>query len=221
MAKHGCAGKNDCKGQGGCKTSDGGCSGKNSCKGKGGCATDGSKKNNTYRRRAGEGRRRRTYVVVTPIPDAPRQSLNETFRLRIPPRPRRRHWSAQTAFFRVKENRASGPLAGNRSRKLYEFWRISTGDPRPVRQPLAHRLSRRQSVHWQRRSRSTRSMWSACKAVLERTRALWYSDHLCFTSVGGEYFHDLLPLPFSQEAADHVVTRVKQLKKKIQLPFFC
>ena len=43
MAKHSCAGKNDCKGQGGCKTGDGGCSGKNSCKGKGGCATDGSK----------------------------------------------------------------------------------------------------------------------------------------------------------------------------------
>src|SRR5262249_10650085 len=43
MAKHGCAGKNDCKGQGGCKTSDGGCAGKNSCKGKGGCATDGTK----------------------------------------------------------------------------------------------------------------------------------------------------------------------------------
>ena len=39
MAKHGCAGQNDCKGQGGCKTGDGGCSGKNSCKGKGGCAT--------------------------------------------------------------------------------------------------------------------------------------------------------------------------------------
>jgi hypothetical protein len=43
MAKHGCAAKNDCKGQGGCKTGDAGCSGKNSCKGKGGCATDGSK----------------------------------------------------------------------------------------------------------------------------------------------------------------------------------
>jgi uncharacterized protein (UPF0276 family) len=57
------------------------------------------------------------------------------------------------------------------------------------------------------------------KAVLERTKALWFSDHLCFTSVGGEYFHDLLPLPFSHEAADHVVTRVKQLKKKISLPF--
>ncbi|GGG92185.1 hypothetical protein [Silvibacterium dinghuense] len=43
-AKHACKGKNDCKGQGGCKSSDNGCKGKNSCKGKGGCATDGSKK---------------------------------------------------------------------------------------------------------------------------------------------------------------------------------
>ncbi len=41
--KHSCAGKNDCKGKGGCKSSDNGCKGKNSCKGKGGCATDGSK----------------------------------------------------------------------------------------------------------------------------------------------------------------------------------
>ena len=36
---HDCAGKNSCKGKGGCKTSDNGCAGKNSCKGKGGCAT--------------------------------------------------------------------------------------------------------------------------------------------------------------------------------------
>ena len=57
------------------------------------------------------------------------------------------------------------------------------------------------------------------KALLERTKALWYSDHLCFTSVGGEYFHDLLPLPFSNEAAEHVVKRVGQLKRKIDLPF--
>ena len=40
---HACAGKNSCKGNGGCKTGDNGCKAKNSCKGKGGCATDGSK----------------------------------------------------------------------------------------------------------------------------------------------------------------------------------
>jgi hypothetical protein len=36
---HACKGKNECKGQGGCKTGDAGCKGKNSCKGKGGCKT--------------------------------------------------------------------------------------------------------------------------------------------------------------------------------------
>ena len=35
---HDCAGKNSCKGKGGCKTGDNKCAGKNSCKGKGGCA---------------------------------------------------------------------------------------------------------------------------------------------------------------------------------------
>jgi hypothetical protein len=35
---HDCAGKNSCKGKGGCKTGDNGCAGKNTCKGKGGCA---------------------------------------------------------------------------------------------------------------------------------------------------------------------------------------
>jgi len=40
---HSCAGKNDCKGVGGCKTSDQGCKGKNTCKGKGGCDTSAPK----------------------------------------------------------------------------------------------------------------------------------------------------------------------------------
>ncbi|MEQ1862382.1 MAG: hypothetical protein ABMA13_20890 [Chthoniobacteraceae bacterium] len=35
---HDCAGKNSCKGKGGCKSGDKGCQGKNTCKGKGGCA---------------------------------------------------------------------------------------------------------------------------------------------------------------------------------------
>ncbi len=37
-ADHSCAGKNTCKGKGGCKSGDNSCAGKNSCKGKGGCA---------------------------------------------------------------------------------------------------------------------------------------------------------------------------------------
>ncbi len=41
--KHGCKGKNECKGKGGCKTDKHACKGKNDCKGQGGCATDGAK----------------------------------------------------------------------------------------------------------------------------------------------------------------------------------
>ncbi|HSB63475.1 MAG TPA: hypothetical protein VLJ18_04880 [Thermoanaerobaculia bacterium] len=36
---HVCAGKNGCKGQGGCGTKDHSCAGQNACKGKGGCAS--------------------------------------------------------------------------------------------------------------------------------------------------------------------------------------
>ena len=38
-AKHACKGKNDCKGQGGCKTDKNSCKGQNACKGQGGCKT--------------------------------------------------------------------------------------------------------------------------------------------------------------------------------------
>lgn len=38
----------------------------------------------------------------------------------------------------------------------------------------------------------------------------WHSDHLCFGIVGGAVLHDLLPLPFTLEAAEHVANRVRQ-----------
>ena len=38
VERHACAGLNDCKGLGGCRSGDNGCAGKNSCSGKGGCA---------------------------------------------------------------------------------------------------------------------------------------------------------------------------------------
>jgi uncharacterized protein (UPF0276 family) len=57
------------------------------------------------------------------------------------------------------------------------------------------------------------------KAILDRVDAPWFSDHLCFTSIGGRYFHDLIPLPFSHEAVDHVAARVKKVKSLIKRPF--
>ncbi|GAB4391409.1 MAG: DUF692 domain-containing protein [Gammaproteobacteria bacterium] len=40
----------------------------------------------------------------------------------------------------------------------------------------------------------------------------WISDHLCWTSHQGKQLHELMPLPYTQEALNHVVTRVCQVQ---------
>ncbi len=41
------------------------------------------------------------------------------------------------------------------------------------------------------------------------------SDHLCWTSLGGHNTHDLLPVPYTQEALEHVVGRVAQVQARL------
>jgi uncharacterized protein (UPF0276 family) len=48
------------------------------------------------------------------------------------------------------------------------------------------------------------------KALAERIDAAWISDHLCWTGVQGKNLHDLMPLPYTEEAIRHVATRVMQ-----------
>ena len=47
------------------------------------------------------------------------------------------------------------------------------------------------------------------KALRERTRARWLSDHLCWTGSAGQRVHDLLPMPYNGEALRHVAERVR------------
>jgi uncharacterized protein (UPF0276 family) len=46
------------------------------------------------------------------------------------------------------------------------------------------------------------------KALAERVRPLWVSDHLCWTGVDGFNSHDLLPLPLTEEALDVVCDNI-------------
>ena len=46
------------------------------------------------------------------------------------------------------------------------------------------------------------------KALVDRVEPMWVSDHLCFTGLSGLNMHDLLPLPYTEEALDHVAERV-------------
>jgi len=50
------------------------------------------------------------------------------------------------------------------------------------------------------------------KTLAERIEPAWISDHLCWTGVNGVNLHDLLPLPYTQEAVQHVADRVKTVQ---------
>ncbi|MGR8981825.1 MAG: MNIO family bufferin maturase [Gammaproteobacteria bacterium] len=50
------------------------------------------------------------------------------------------------------------------------------------------------------------------KALAERIQPAWISDHLCWTGVNGVNLHDLLPLPYTEEAVQHVVDRVRTVQ---------
>jgi uncharacterized protein (UPF0276 family) len=48
-----------------------------------------------------------------------------------------------------------------------------------------------------------------------RVEPAWISDHLCWTSVGGHHAHDLLPLPYTEEALALVAARVDRVQARL------
>ena len=52
----------------------------------------------------------------------------------------------------------------------------------------------------------------ALKKLERRANPKWISDHLCWTGVHGMSLHDLLPVPYTQEALKHVVSRIGQVQ---------
>ena len=55
----------------------------------------------------------------------------------------------------------------------------------------------------------------ALQALVARVEPAWISDHLCWSGVGGRYAHDLLPLPYTEEALAHVVWRVLAVQERL------
>lgn len=50
------------------------------------------------------------------------------------------------------------------------------------------------------------------KQLAQRIDAAWISDHLCWTGTQGINLHDLMPLPYTEEAIKHVASRVTQVQ---------
>jgi uncharacterized protein (UPF0276 family) len=63
-----------------------------------------------------------------------------------------------------------------------------------------------------------RSYVAELRALRDRTGALWVSDHLCWTGVAGKNTHDLLPMPYTEEALAHVADRVRYVQDDLGAP---
>ena len=50
------------------------------------------------------------------------------------------------------------------------------------------------------------------RALVERIEPALVTDHLCWTAVRGRALYDLLPLPYTEEALEHVACRVRQVQ---------
>ena len=53
------------------------------------------------------------------------------------------------------------------------------------------------------------------RALAGRVEPHWISDHLCWTGIEGKNLHDLMPLPYTEEALASVVGRVGQVQDSL------
>jgi len=56
------------------------------------------------------------------------------------------------------------------------------------------------------------------KALVRRTNTPWLSDHLCWGSVDGTYTHDLLPMPYTFEAARVTAEKIRHAQDFLEIP---
>ena len=56
------------------------------------------------------------------------------------------------------------------------------------------------------------------EALVSRVEPLLVSEHLSWSSFGGRHANDLLPLPYTDEALDHVCARIGQVQDRLRRP---
>jgi len=60
-----------------------------------------------------------------------------------------------------------------------------------------------------------REYLKAVRRLADRIEPAWISDHLCWTGVEGRNVHDLLPLPYTEEALALVAARVGEVQEAL------
>ncbi len=56
------------------------------------------------------------------------------------------------------------------------------------------------------------------KELMDWLQPAWVSDHLCWTGVAHKNTHDLLPVPYTEEALQHIILRLKRVQDVLGRP---
>ena len=56
------------------------------------------------------------------------------------------------------------------------------------------------------------------KTLAKRIEPIWISDHLAWTGIEGVNLHDLLPIPYTQEALNHIAEKIRIVQDYLERP---
>lgn len=56
------------------------------------------------------------------------------------------------------------------------------------------------------------------KKLIAWLKPAWISDHLCWTGIAHRNTHDLLPVPYTEEALKHITQRIRQVQDFLEMP---
>lgn len=56
------------------------------------------------------------------------------------------------------------------------------------------------------------------KRFVDELDPVWVSDHVCWTGVAGRNTHELVPIPFTEQALAHVVARIRVVQEVLERP---
>jgi uncharacterized protein (UPF0276 family) len=74
------------------------------------------------------------------------------------------------------------------------------------------------SMYFGSAEKANREHLRRLKELVKRTKTPWLSDHLCWGSVDGRYTHDLLPMPYTFEAAKLTAQKVREVRDFLEVP---
>lgn len=63
-----------------------------------------------------------------------------------------------------------------------------------------------------------RDYLATLKRFVDEIDPAWVSDHVCWTGVAGLNTHELAPIPFTEEALEHVVARIRIVQDLLERP---